>query len=306
MIPECITRAHIAEAIQRIIRDGFPPQRRGRGYCLVADSNHLPPKCTISLAHQLAMGEWLHPDRFSGGQESNEFLRRRGFEVAGCDCGGRVHTDAVAPEPAPSSKGKQKTPSSHQGERCSACKVRVAELLERVYGTCVRNHGFGWPAGLAPYAATAIGSILRDVARVLEAHRGFGVGTFVKRQVLAPCDYWVPNSGFIVEFDESQHFTSLRKIALSVYEHEVPLGFSAKRWMELCEHHDARDNHPLYRDEQRAWYDTLRDLVPSIRDLQPTVRLYSSDRAWCSLDPDRKEDRKRFLELMREKRPPSN
>ena len=170
----------------------------------------------------------------------------------------------------------------------------------------MRNHGFGWPAGLAPYAATAIGSILRDVARVLEAHRGFGVGTFVKRQVLAPCDYWVPNSGFIVEFDESQHFTSLRKIALSVYEHEVPLGFSAKRWMELCEHHDARDNHPLYRDEQRAWYDTLRDLVPSIRDLQPTVRLYSSDRAWCSLDPDRKEDRKRFLELMREKRPPSN
>ncbi len=306
MIPECITRAHIAEAIQRIMRDGFPPQRRGRGYCLVADGNHLPPKYTISLAHQVAMGEWLHPGQFSGGQESNGFLRRRGFKVAGCACGGGVLNDAVAPEPVPPARGKQKTLSSHQGERCPACKERVAELLKRVYGTCMRNHGFGWPAALAPYAATAIGSLLRDVARMLEAHRGYGVSTFVRRELLAPCDYWVPNPGFIVEFDESQHFTSLRRLALSEYEDMVPLGFSARRWIELCEHHDARDNHPLYRDEQRAWYDTLRDLVPSIRGLQPTVRLYASDRVWCSLDPDRREDRKRFLELMWEERAPSN
>ena len=307
MIPECITRAHIAEAIQRIIRDGFPPQRRGRGYCLVADGKHLPPKYTISLAHQVALGKWLHPDQFSGGQESNGFLRRRGFKVAGCACGGSVLNDTVAPEPFPLlARGKQKTPSSHQGERCPACKVRVAELLKRVYGTCVRNRGFGWPAALTPYAATAIGSVLGDVARMLEAHRGYDVATFVKSKVLAPCDYWVPNAGFIVEFDESQHFTSLRKLALSVYEDVVPLGFSARRWMALCEHHDARDNHPLYRDEQRAWYDTLRDLVPSIRDLQPTVRLYASDRVWCSLDPDRREDRECFSELMREERAPSN
>ena len=107
---------------------GFHCKGKGRGYCLVADGNHLPPKYTISLAHQVAMGEWLHSDQFSGGQESNGFLRRRGFEVAGCACGGSVLNDAVAPEPVPLARGKQKTPSSHQGERCPACKVRVAEL----------------------------------------------------------------------------------------------------------------------------------------------------------------------------------
>ena len=74
MIPECITRAHIAEAIQRIMRDGFPPQRRGRGYCLVADGSHLPPKYTISLAHQVAMGEWLHPGQFSGAKSPMGFF----------------------------------------------------------------------------------------------------------------------------------------------------------------------------------------------------------------------------------------
>ena len=43
--------------------------------------------------------------------------------------------------------------------------------------------------------------------------------------MLAGCDYWVPDPGFIVEFDESQHFTSPRKRALSVYADTAPLGF---------------------------------------------------------------------------------
>ena len=164
----------------------------------------------------------------------------------------------------------------------------------------------GGEADIAPYEATEIGPVLRDVARILEAHRGFGTAKFVQRDVLAGCDYWVPDPGFIVEFDESQHFTSPRKLALSVYADVHTLGFSAKRWMEICEHHDARDNAPPYRDEQRAWYDTLRDLVPSIKGLQPTVRLYARDRVWCSLDPDSAEDRERFSDLTYEEGFPSS
>ena len=85
MIPAGITKTHIAEAIRRIIRDGVPPLRRGRSYCLVTNGEHLPPKYTIALAHQVATGECLRPDRFSGGAESNDFLRRRSFDVVECD-----------------------------------------------------------------------------------------------------------------------------------------------------------------------------------------------------------------------------
>ena len=81
MIPQQISTAHIEEAIRRIVRDGVPPGRRSRGYCLVAEGTHLPPKYTIALAHKIATGEFLASDRFSGGPESNEFLRRRGFAV---------------------------------------------------------------------------------------------------------------------------------------------------------------------------------------------------------------------------------
>ncbi|MYC68130.1 MAG: hypothetical protein F4X12_17535 [Acidobacteriia bacterium] len=185
-----------------------------------------------------------------------------------------------------------------QHERCAKCKKCVGQFLERIYGTCVRNHRFRWQTGLDAYAGTQIDAVLRKVAHLLEAHRGFGLDEFVRSTVLSGCDYYVPDPGFIVEFDESQHFTRPRSLALSVYAELDHLGFSAVRWMKLCEHHAASDNDPPFRDEQRAWYDTLRDLIPMIRGKEPTVRLYARDQAWCSLDPDRAEDRERFLAMM--------
>ena len=205
MIPARITKTHIAEAIRRIIRDGVPPRRRGRGYCLVTNGEHLPPKYTIALAHQVATGECLRPGRFSGGAESNGFLRLRGFDVVECNCGGSVHDGRITSVSGPSERKRHMIASTRHSERCPECKIRVGELLERIYGTCVPNHRFGWQTGLAPYAGTSIGSALRDVATVLETHRGFGIGDFVRRDALVGCDFWVPDPGFIVEFDESQH-----------------------------------------------------------------------------------------------------
>ena len=82
-------------------------------------------------------------------------------------------------------------------------------------------------------------------------------------------------------------------------EHLLALdSFPARRWLELCEHHDVTDSDPPCRDEQRAWYDTLRNLVPSIRGLQPTVRRYARDYVWCSLDPDNRTDGECFSDLI--------
>ena len=298
MIPKQITGAHVEEAIRIIIRDGMPPGRRSRGYCLATKGEHLPPKYTIALAHRVATGELLPSDRFSGGPESNEFLRRRGFAVIECDCGGSVRDRPGATLPRPVVRRARTSRRKPHSERCPACKTRVAQLLGRIYGTCVRDHRFRWRTDLAAYEGTSIGPDLRDVAAVLEGYRGYGVGTFVRTPMLAACDYWVPDPGFIVEFDESQHFTSPRKLALAVYADRHHLGLPARRWVELCERHDAKDNDPLFRDEQRAWYDTLRDLVPSVEGLQPTVRLYARDQVWCSLDPDSEEDRNRFSDLI--------
>ena len=172
------------------------------------------------------------------------------------------------------------------------------ELLKRLYGACSVDHKFHWQTSLAAYRGTEIEPTLRNVADALKAYRGFGIGEFVKADQLARCDFWVPDPGFIVEFDESQHFTAPRRLALSAYPAGHPLGYSVERWIALCEQHDAKDNDPRYRDEQRAWYDTLRDLVPSLEGLQPTVRLYARDRAWCSLDPDDGDHLRAFSDLI--------
>ena len=303
MIPAGITKTHVSDAIRRVIHGGVPSRRRSRRYCLVTNGKHLPPKYTIALAHQVALGQPLRPDQFSGGRESNEFLRSRGFAVLKCGCGGSIQDAPFGPGREPTTPPEPT--ECRNSKRCAECKIRVRQLLDRIYGTCLRNHRFRWPTGLADYAQTPIGSALGKAARVLEEHRGFETDDFVRSKMLAPCDYWVPDPGFIVEFDESQHFTSPRRLALSVYADTDLLGFCAKRWMELCERHCARDNDPPYRDEQRAWYDTLRDLVPSLNGLEPTVRLYARDCAWCSLDPDSAEDREHFLDLMNRERPQS-
>jgi len=183
-------------------------------------------------------------------------------------------------------------------ERCSRCKETILKLLERIYGKAERNYKFEIGTRPEDFKDTRYYDKLKEIYGILQNHRGFK--EFVKTSTLRKCDFFVTAPGFIVEFDESQHFTLPRKIALDHYPEELELGFDRKRWMRECErnHHD---NHPPYRDEQRAWYDTLRDFLPSIKGLKLTIRLFARDFVWCSLDPNSPSDVKRFERLLKGK-----
>ncbi len=294
MIPSCIKSEHLHKAICRIRLEGVPPRRKGRHYCLVKDGCHYPPKYTVALAHKIATDRLLPSYEFSGGGESNGFLRKRGFKIVECDCGGKYRHSPSTFHAGRPKKKKTVIQHEHHYEHCPDCKVRVRELLERIYGECVADYKFVWPTHLSSYAGTPIYSTLRELAAILKKYRGFAMDDFVRSETLAACDFWVPDPGFILEFDERQHFTMPRKLTLHAYPDDLALGFSGKQWISHCEQHDAKDNDPPFRDEQRAWYDALRDLLPSTKGLQPTVRLHSRDIVWCSLDPDSTIDRQRF------------
>jgi hypothetical protein len=120
---------------------------------------------------------------------------------------------------------------------------------------------------------------------------------------MPPCDFYIPKPAFILEFDESQHFTQARHVSLSLYGPEIKVGFPIGRWLELCCLIDARDNDPPDRDERRGWYDTLRDLVPAVHGLRPTVRVYANEFRWCSLDMRSKRDRETFRSVLNERLP---
>jgi hypothetical protein len=172
-------------------------------------------------------------------------------------------------------------------ERCKECKVRVRELLEKTYGTVITNYRipvYTKPGDLLEHPRYPA---LSEIYASLQHHRGF---TEYVRASYVDVDFFVPDPGFIVEFDESQHFTEPRKVALAHYPADFPTGFSRETWMKRCDEIHSCDNDPPFRDEQRAWYDTLRDFLAACKGFQPTVRLYAGEREWCKMDPGNAED----------------
>jgi len=194
---------------------------------------------------------------------------------------------------APFKEHKETTSSVvHHDERCQKCKETITKLLERIYGKVEQNYKFEVGTRLEDFLNTSCYEKLKEILEALQNHRGFR--EFVKAKTLPNCDFFVPNPSFIIEFDESQHFTLPRKIALEKYPNELELGFSRERWIALCQKINARDPNPPDRDEKRAWYDTLRDFLPAIKGLKPTVRLFARDSVWCSLNPDDTSDIEKF------------
>jgi hypothetical protein len=249
----------------------------------------------ISLANKYANGVELDPSKFSGGNETNDFLRRLGFDVI-------LSISSENTIAKPSRKTKKACLKAHHDERCPQCKEAVRAILERIYGRVERNYRF--EVGTLPkdFEDTPYHSRLLEIYKSLQRHRGFY--DFVKAKALPNCDFFVPNSRFILEYDESQHFTLPRKITIENYPKQLELGFDRERWINLCNKIDSKDNDPPYRDEQRAWYDTLRDFLPGLKELNPTVRICASDFEWCSLDQSNPSDVEQFKRLL--KRHPQN
>lgn len=181
-------------------------------------------------------------------------------------------------------------------EHCRRCKERVREMLVQIYGDCRVNYQFPWSANPEPYLGTSGGDALGRIRVALGDLRG--QRNFIKSALVPPCDYYLPEKNFIVEFDENQHFSRARMHSLSCYPDDLTYGFSVARWKELCSLIEAVDDTPVDRDERRAWYDALRDLVPAFYGLGPTVRLYAGDHEWCSLNAANPKDRDRFHSLL--------
>ncbi|WP_414469273.1 hypothetical protein [Methanobacterium sp. ACI-7] len=186
-------------------------------------------------------------------------------------------------------------------ESCKECKERVYELLTALYGKVERNYNINLPLTEKEMEKSHHYTNLKEIYSSLQAHRGHT--EFVRAKKLPNVDYYIKENNFIVEFDESQHFTPLRKLALKNYPEELKIGFKKEKWINLCELINAKDNDPVYRDEQRAWYDTLRDFAPSILNLNPTIRLYSKDHIWCELDVNKEVDLNKFKEILSNRYP---
>lgn len=289
MIPKNIKKEHIIRAIERIKKFGIPEGRNSKKFFLEYNNEYYPPKYIISLANKYANGKELRPEEFSGGAETNDFLRRLGFTIVKSS----NKNDIIKPTKEKLRKRIKFTPHN---ERCAKCKKKVKELLEKIYGKVEQNYKFDIGTKIEDFKGTFFYNKLIKIYKSLQDYRGFK--EFVRTKKLPNCDFFIPDPGFIVEFDETQHFTEPRRITLEIYPKNLELGFDREKWIELCNRIKAKDNDPSYRDEQRAWYDTLRDFLPIIKGLKPTVRLFVKDYVWCSLDSNIIQDVKIFKNIL--------
>ncbi len=83
MIPRNIKREHILRSLEYMKNHGIPKGRKSKKFLLEHEGQHFPPKYTISLANKYANGKELESEHFSGGKESNDFLRSLGFKILG-------------------------------------------------------------------------------------------------------------------------------------------------------------------------------------------------------------------------------
>ena len=105
-------------------------------------------------------------------------------------------------------------------------------------------------------------------------------------------DFFSPTLRLAIEFDERQHFTLPRASSLKAYPLNLSQGFDRGRWIAMCGKIQAGDNDPVYRDEQRAFYDAIRDVVAPRLGLLPVVRIYEEDVKWEQAREDKEEARK--------------
>lgn len=312
MIPREITAEHIRLAIAQVDHTGVPPGRQPTKYHLVYLGRRYPPKYVVSLAARLAIGRELQSNEFGGGVETNKFVRALGFEIAGPSSESSP-SGGVVDRPTPRSVNKPIAvdhppgtldcnaggEGSHcQGQRCRACKSAVLGLLGRLYGAVEERRAFQIEPTLAGFRSSVHIQQLERIYAALRERRGFV--DFVKAACLPPTDYFVPEPGFVLEYDESQHFTELREIALEEYPSSLSLGFDRDKWIRLCREFRAHDNDPPFRDEQRAWYDTLRDFLPTVAGLLPTIRVCARDHQWCAFRPDVADDVELFRQILSE------
>jgi len=129
MIPKNISRDDVLNAIAETEEDGIPVDRHSVKWSLKHSGNLYPPKYLISIANRFANREELDSSNFSGGAETNEYLKALGFEIVR------------------SGSKFQKFPLKSHSWKVLSHTVAVKELDKSSF----LHHGTGIPSQLKPF-----------------------------------------------------------------------------------------------------------------------------------------------------------
>lgn len=262
-----VTREDVLEAV-RIFNSEHPNYPEPRSTFLVIDGHRYPAKHIRGMAYRVHFGKEIKKEDYTGGQETVRFFERLGFATQYTHQNANTHpTKKVSAEVFPKAAGvlpeskkpqeaskSRKVTISSKGvtEQKNALQLLLNRLLD---GDVVCEKTFPWMRTPAEPAG--------EYAQLYDALSSYrGDTNFAKRNISLRCDFVCESRKLIIEYDERQHFSEARRIALMSYP-QVPLNYDRNLWLRACKDVQAKDNHPANRDEIRAYYDSARDIEAS-------------------------------------------
>lgn len=259
---------HIVQACELYDSGNAAPIRPAQNTFLRFDGNEYPAKFIRGLAYKIATGIELDPSRdYAGGMETVRFYSSLGLVT---DHGRTQNLASPVTATSPSSVTRTVPPQRHA----------LLNLLSRLFGCVETEASFDW---LVVPVADRLTGFLKTIFEELRSYRG--MESFAREGTSLCVDFFVPEHKLIIEYDERQHFTIPRAIALDHYPQKSEVEFDIQRWREECRRIRAVDNSPPFRDEQRAFYDTLRDILAIDNGLR-ILRLKDGDADWTHDDAE--------------------
>ncbi len=248
-----VKREHVIEACNLYDMERRIPPRPSRNTFLLLNGRRYPAKFIRGVAYELATGRKLNPNiDYEGGKQTADFFKRLGFDIEykGKDKPA-FHVEEPAPELSSHFNGQTNNVKNSTFDPTHQ-KNALKKLLEQRFGLVQTEVKFDW---LVVPERNSMDQDFATIADALVNYRGFN--NFFTPRISLKCDYYIPSQNLIIEYDERQHFTIPRDITLSLYPPNLELNFDMRIWRDACQIIQARDNDPVFRDEQRAFYMTF-------------------------------------------------
>jgi len=119
----------------------------------------------------------------------------------------------------------------------------IGDMLRAVYGEVYHRYRIDLGTKPEDYTGQPVHPCLLSIYSSLENHRGFSDFVNVRHLIV---DFYIPDPGFVLECDESQHFTLPRKISLEKYPCNKEIGYIKDQWIAHCDELDKHDNDPPF------------------------------------------------------------
>ncbi len=135
------------------------------------------------------------------------------------------------------------------------CKNKLYEMLSSMYDDIAKEVKFDWCTSH---------SRSEELNKIYENIKSYRNEDFIPQRITQlSCDYVSHNGHIVIEYDEIQHFTIQRQLALEAYPKELQLLYDKDMWIKLCKeyHRSMNKRKDPMRDEKRAFYDSIRDIL---------------------------------------------